>query len=165
MVDVEELREKFVILEALRDARALDPRGEVPRLALRDLARRFPGALREIERVPRDVLKARREALDHVVRGNDEPRWALAQRHFHAELRGALAVKRMLGQGLRSADELSRGIAGQAFAEDAQRWLARAPELLEPPSGRIEPLVVAEVARALGATLPECRALLFPWLE
>lgn len=164
-MDLEELREKFVILEELRDARSLDPRGDVPRGALRALAHRFPGALREIERVPRDVLKARREALDRVARGEDEPRWSIAQRLFHAELRGALAVKRMLGHGLRSQDELTRGLVGHAFAEDARRWLPRATELLEPPSGRIEPLVVAEVARALGATPSECRALLFPWLE
>ncbi len=164
-MDVEELREKFVILEELRDARALDPGGDVPREALRALAHRFPGALREIERVPREVLKARRETLDRVLRGEDEPRWAVAQRRFHAELRGALAVKRMLGRTLRSARELEEGLVGHAFAEDAARWVARANELLEPPSGRIEPLVVAEVARALGATLAECRTLLFPWLE
>lgn len=164
-MDVGELREKFVILEELRDARALDPRGDVPREALRALAHRFPGALREIERVPRDVLKARREALDRVLRGEDEPRWAVAQRLFHAELRGALAVKRLLGRRLRSREDLTRDLVGHAYAEDAARWTARAGELALPPSGRIEPLVVAEVARGLGATLAECRALLFPWLE
>jgi hypothetical protein len=164
-VDVEELREKFVILEQLRDARALDPSGDVPREELRALALRFPGALREIERLPREVLRARREALDGVLRGESEPRWAVAQRIFHAELRGALTVKRLLGRRLRSTDELARDLVGRAFADDAARWVTRIDELLKPPSGRIEPLVVAEVARTLGVTLAECRGLLFPWLE
>ncbi len=97
-MEIWELREKYATLEALRVARrAHTPgsRSEVPREALRALAARFPGALRELERLPLALITARHAELAEVARGlAPEPLWAEAQRRYHRTLRRALAVNR-----------------------------------------------------------------------
>jgi hypothetical protein len=88
------LRAKYVEILDLRDAHA---RGEDPpdlRARLRALAAGFPGALRELDRLPRETIVARLEALDRSAAGAPLAPWMLAMDLVHARLRDALADKR-----------------------------------------------------------------------
>lgn len=91
-MDTAALREKYAALEALRRARLSAPNDEPPIDALRALSRRFPGALRELERMPLPTIVARGEVLDEVLAGTrGEPLWSVAQRSYHDALARALA--------------------------------------------------------------------------
>jgi hypothetical protein len=124
------------------------------RRAFRNLARAFPGALRELESTPAQVLQARHEAVKeslHLQAGAALPLWMEMAIAYHSELREALAIKRWL----------SRHVAREA-ALDAERlgafraWYARQPgrlraaedfslealgRHLRPPDGRLQTAV------------------------
>jgi len=98
-VTVAELHEKYAALEALRVARRAAPTGPPPLDELRALARRFPGALRELERLSLAEISARKEQLAEVLAGVPEPLWAAAQRRYHDELRAALTGRPLAPRG------------------------------------------------------------------
>ena len=130
-----DLRAKYVEMLRLRvedeASGAPDPRG-----AMADLARRFPGALREIDELPLEEIRARADALHAAAAdGAKAEPWMAAMVLFHALTRGALAVKRWLG-GRKEVDEPT----ARAFALEA-------PSL---PYGRGDVLVhrVRAVSRA-----------------
>jgi len=148
-VDVAELRVKYVEIVRLRVARREDPTGVPPVVEIRQLARRFPGSLRDLERLPLATALARRDELDHVLSsGATEPLWSRAQRGYHGRLREALAEKRA---ALRGPTERN-----SAKSENA---LVFRP----PPARKLSTSVVAEVARGMGIDVSTCRGLLFPW--
>ena len=68
------------------------------RAAFRDLAERFPGALRELDATPAAALAAKAAAVEEelvrVGRGEAPGRWVLVVLDFHRTLRGLLAAKR-----------------------------------------------------------------------
>jgi hypothetical protein len=147
-VDVAELRVKYVEIVRLRVARREDPNGAPPIVAIRQLARRFPGALRELERLPLAAALARQDELAHVLAGGTEPLWSIAQRGYHDGLRAALAEKR----------------AAFAASERTSGKSDHTPVMRVPlPGGKLTSWVVAEVARGMGIDVSTCRALLFPW--
>lgn len=153
-MDVTELREKYTSLERLRRARRLEPERAPPLDEIRALAHRFPGALRELERLPLEVVIERGRELDNVLVGAaQEPLWAMAQRCFHAQLRGALEVKRGL---------LQPGVT-PAFPQDAEPFLLCAAEVARPPGRKLTTWIIRRVAEELGVHQEECRRLLFPW--
>lgn len=85
-VVVSRLTDKYAEVLALRDAHA---RGEDPpdlRARLRTLASRYPGALRELDRLPREVIVERLAAL---ATGELAP-WMVAMDRYHRWLRVAL---------------------------------------------------------------------------
>lgn len=98
--DVAALREKYDALLELRrardDAEAAGHRTFTCAAALarkrrmRDVATRFPGALRELETLDRTALRERREAVDAVSNGADVPAWLRAVALLHPALRAAL---------------------------------------------------------------------------
>jgi hypothetical protein len=146
-VDVAELRVKYVEIVRLRVARREDPTGVPPLVEIRALARRFPGALRDLERLPLATALARRDELDHVLSsGATEPPWSRAQRGYHGRLRDALAKKRAV------------------VAPTERKSVESENTLVLPvPRGKLTTLVVAEVARGMGIDVSTCRGLLFPW--
>lgn len=160
------LREKYRQMRALRAAS-----GDPEREALRALAREFPGALAEIDRLPPEVLEARIEALDRLcevpVAANAQPAWVRGWLLAHPALRGALLAKAWLG-GRRTADAATRAafaaeVPTLPYPEDARPWIARLDELACPPDGRLVDLVFRDVARALDLDgVDAVRALLMP---
>ena len=68
------------------------------KLAFRDIASRFPGALRELDGSPATVLVAKVLALDveieRSLRGEAVARWAVVVLDFHETLRELLSEKR-----------------------------------------------------------------------
>lgn len=136
-----DLIEKHATLIALRARRAEAPDAPPPRDALRALAERFPGALRELERLPPETLRRRMEELDRATRtGASPPRWAEAQRAYHLALREALAER-----------------------AKSREPATAAPMPHVPGRGAMVAWAIARTATELGITHAECRALLFPW--
>ncbi len=176
--ELEELREKYLAIRALRRAREQDlvvSRAHAPpRDELRALSRRFPGALAELDRLPPEILDARIASLDRAIDraieiGHDEAEiapWARGWLHVHRALRGALAVKAWL-RGRRHVDDDVRRALVEALPtlpcpDDARAWIDRLDEIADPPRGRLVDVVFADAARALGVDPREVRELLMP---
>jgi hypothetical protein len=161
--DLRDLRDKYERMLALREAHVRakedpafiepDPKPEMARLA-----ERYPGALREIDRIPLEVIAERIRALD-IAPADAEP-WMLAQATFHRFARGALATKRWLAgrktitPALRSAFARFSNADAKLFAGDLERIAA-------PPHGRLMNVVFAKVAAALGISEAEAKRLVF----
>lgn len=139
---------KYRLIRDLREARA---RGEpAPEAAVfKALAREMPGALRELDVLPMEIVIARIEALDRVLamgaEGEPEP-WMRWVSDYHAIFREALRIKAISGK--RGIDDA----AAPALAERASRE-AGAPideafvrAIASPPDGRLQPVVLAYVA-------------------
>lgn len=140
------LVEKYDALLALRAARA-GGGAVAPVEELRALARSFPGALRELERLDDASLSARRGACARARGDAAEPEaraFAEAMGWFHALLREALAAKR---DPARASDE------------PALAALARAPAAER--GARVEGAVLAVVAERTGRPPAELRGMLF----
>lgn len=165
---------KYTRMRALRvrHARALcDPTyvEPDPRAEMASLARAFPGALRELDELPMELLERRVRELEQLVgeeesrAGEDErarsplpaPSWVLAVWAYHRLARGALAAKRWLRGAAVLADapeargrlleDVSRGVVHA----DAAAWCDELPALVRPAGGRLMPLVTARLAREL----------------
>jgi hypothetical protein len=162
---IEELWLKYVEMLRLRLDDASPAPGD-PRVAMADLARRFPGSLREIDELPLGVIRARIEALE-AARADPtkaEP-WMAALAMFHALTRGALSVKRWLG-GRKAIDEdCARAFALEApslpHADDVLRWCNDLARLASPPRGRVTDLVYERIAADLGLDDAAARVLTF----
>ena len=165
-----ELVEKYRLLEAL--ARGEAGRTVERRDAMREIAARFPGALREWDDAPPEAiserLRAAEEALESLSVGGAEGldqffasqqtwiRWSIA---VHERLRAALAVKRWLA-GRAPTDALldnAEGVLGVPRA--------RVRAIASPPSGRVSELVYREVAAEAGVSVEALKASLFPRSE
>jgi hypothetical protein len=148
------LVDKYTRLLRLRSvADVLPPRDE-----LRSLARQFPGALRELDRLPLPLIEARLRELEQVLAEGCEPAlWMRLQVSYHGFMRATLRVKRW-----------SRGWPQEqsaALAALAARYVPAADEpalsffdaealgsIRRPPAGRLNPFVLAAVARLHGTT-------------
>lgn len=163
----EMLRAKYRELRRLRDEdaaeRASDPKPEMAKLAAR-----FPGALRQIDRLPRSVIEARLAELDAcIARGAPAPRWACLEVAYHGRLRATLRVKRAIA-GASSAEALARARAAWAREPDEPTEPMNEERLAmirEPPEGRLSPHVLGAVAADGGVTVDELRAVLFPTIS
>ena len=136
-----------------------DPKAEMARLA-----DDFPGALRELDRVPFDEIDRRLAAL--AAAEEDPTRvegWMLAQHAFHRYARGALAAKRWLAtQAGTPAAELEPAFraALPALREEASLFATSLDEIATPLRGRVMDVVYTRVAGELGITERELRTLL-----
>jgi hypothetical protein len=164
LTDLEALADKYDALVQLRSRR--DSGGpEASRLELRELARRFPGSLRELDTLGPVELRRRAVAARVAAAGGPCEPWMSWIAAFHRLMTAALLVK---------ADPSSR--RGQAPSADVQEELARRAELqvgiplertllrtfARPPAGRLAPLVIDELARRFGVGAEEMRSCLFP---
>jgi hypothetical protein len=150
-------------LRTRRDAGGADP----PREELRQLARQFPGCLRELDTLVAGELGRRARAARAAAAGGDREPWMGWVLAFHRLMTAALLVKgELAARRPRSAagravvaDDLARRAERQAGATLDPRLLA---DFARPPAGRLAPLVIAEVARRFGVTADEMRRCLFP---
>lgn len=169
--DLRALRDKYERMLHLREVHARahaepDFAEPDPRAAMAELARRFPGALREIDELPIDVIRARIEAL--AAAETDRARlapWMTALASFHRLARGALAVKRWLaGRALTPALETDFVVALPSLedADDAKLWIEDVHAIASPPRGRVMDLVYVRLARELGVDVTAARAAVLP---
>jgi hypothetical protein len=145
------LRAKYVEMKRLRDAAAAGAQGD-PRPAMRALAARFPGALREIDELAIETIEARIASLDRAL---EEPAaiapWMIALCRYHALLRIALRIRRDVAErSLGAARDWVRDHAPAAGIDDQLLGA-----LLRPPEGRLSRVVLARVAVELGTTASE----------
>ena len=141
-----ELRAKYEEMLALR--RSDDAAS--PRERLAALASRFPGALREIDRLPLDAIADRIDALARAERDPSHARpWMHATARFHALARGVLFVKRSLDAEPRE------------WPTEAEPFRAELARVAKPPRGRLMELVYEKLATELGTTPGDAKALVF----
>jgi hypothetical protein len=169
--DLRALRDKYERMLRLRllHARAREEAGFVepdPRPAMAELARDFPGALREIDELPIDVIRERIAALAAAEQdGSRAEPWMLAHLSFHRLARGALAAKRWL-EGRPLTPDLAAAFAlalpTLPNAADAASWASELAAIAEPPRGRIMDLVYARLAAELGIDVAAARAAVMP---
>lgn len=109
------LAEKYATLGELRRARA---RGEEPPPArvFKELARRFPGCLRELDTLPMETIDARRDALHIAAEGGPIEPWMTWLSEYHAKVREVLVAK-VRGRAARASGEARVRINEQVFAE------------------------------------------------
>lgn len=135
-----------------------------PRRRLAKLAEEFPGALREIDRLPLEVITARIDALASAEQDpSRSAAWMEAQLLFHRLARGALAAKRWL-RGRKRIDGSTRAAFDAALptlprGADAQAFASELHRIAAPPRGRLMDVVYARVAAILGVSDDEARAL------
>lgn len=169
--DLRALRDKYERMFALRaaherarsDASFVEPD---PREDMARLAEDYPGALREIDVLPLELIAARIQAL--VTAERDPSRvetWMVAQTAFHCHARGALVAKRWLAgrktitPAVRAA--FAEALRGLPRGADAELFANELEAVASPPRGRLMVLVHAKVARALAMTEAEARMLVF----
>jgi hypothetical protein len=143
------LAEKYRRMAALRASLPADrPPDAEGRAALKQLAREFPGALRELDSLPTDEIAARLAALEH---GDDAP-WMRWMARYHALMRAALHIKART----RDAEDLAQLAAEAGVDEPFARAVAA------PAHGRIMAAVFDRLAVEEGLPRQELWDALFP---
>jgi hypothetical protein len=161
------LREKYREIKRLRTVDAEHvARGHAhdPKPEMAALARKFPGALRELDELSMPQIDARLAKLDAALAAQRVPEWAALQVAYHGTYRFALRIKRLgARKGPLDDEALARAIerlleAATQSRDDAQPDEPRLADfdaaglraILRPEGGRLHPWVLGQVARALG---------------
>lgn len=159
--DLFALEAKYTQLEELRRARE---RGEaVPeRAVFKDLATRFPGALRELDTLPMTVIEARKLALRAVLQGHMIEPWMAWMVAYHALTRVALWVKLRTAKQPdvteERANQLRLGIEREfGFGVDEQFVV----DVACPQAGRINVVVMERLEKRFGVSVTELRRGIF----
>lgn len=153
--------ERLLALRALHERAKSDPSfvEPDPRKEMTSLSRTWPGALRELDELPIDVIRTRVAALDRASRDPElVERWMIAQDTFHRLARGVLSAKRWLGKRKRITEAVREDFAAHAPRE-ARMWKDALADVASPPRGRLMDLVFARVAHELHVTVAEARRL------
>jgi hypothetical protein len=140
---------------------------EAPREELRRLARQYPGSLRELDQLPLESIEARISALEAVLASAGEPEvWMCLQVSYHGFMRATLRIKRWSRDWPDEPAAAQRALSARYVAGADEPALAFFDEAViaairKPAQGRLNPFVLAEVARHHGTTAGEvARALL-----
>jgi hypothetical protein len=163
--DLAALAAKYEVLVVLRARRDGGGR-QASRKELRELSRRFPGSLRELDTLGQEELRRRAHAVSLAAVGGPQEPWMAWIAAFHRFMLAALLVKaERRGQGKEAPahqadDEDLAARAGEESGVRLDRTLVRA--FARPPAGRLVPLVIAELARRFGVAAEEMSACLFP---
>jgi hypothetical protein len=165
--ELRDLREKYAAMLGMRRRHEAgeEDAGQVKR-EMAELAARYPGALREIDDLPIEVVEQRIAELAAAVQGTGqvEP-WMRAMARFHALARGALCAKRWLGGRKRIDAAVERAfevaVGSLAFPAEARAWAGELDALASPPRGRVTDAVFARVGRELDLTARAARRLVF----
>lgn len=172
------LREKYREIKRLRTVDAehvASGQAHDPKPQMAALARRFPGALRELDELPLERIDERLAELDAALVAGRVPEWAALQIAYHGTYRFALRIKRRAARkGALDDEALERAIArllasphGELASDEPDE--PRASELdgellraiLRPAGGRLQPWVLAQVARTLQVSPERVAAALF----
>ncbi len=161
-VAIARLAHKYARLLALRRARAAgEPIPE--RAVFRELAREFPGALYELDTLPLDALEARVAETERAAQGDEPASWMRWMSGYHALFRAALFVKARTRSkaelGAARAEELA-SLASQHAGRDVDAAFARAAA--SPPGGRLQAVVLAELAAEANAPASVVKKAIFP---
>jgi hypothetical protein len=161
------LREKYREIKRLRDEHASGLARD-PKARMKALALRFPGALRELDELPMEMVELRLATLDSLVAGAEAtPDWVRLQIDYHGLMRAALRIKRMarLERGDRAGAILSQLASGCVDAGDPPHPVrfdrAEIEAVLKPEGGRLNPWVYARVAALHGVDAESVRRALF----
>ena len=157
--DPRALRAKYEVMLALRERHdagdEADPEGELVALATR-----FPGALRELDALPLDAIRARIDELAAAERDSSRVApWMAAQSVFHELARSALEAKRWLGGRHAVTPDMKEDLRRTGAA--AAAWAEDLGAIARPPRGRILDLVYARTAATLGMTERDVRAFVY----
>lgn len=158
--DVADLARKYRCIAELRRARAESPAFDPP---LGSLAKEFPGALRELDALPLEVIEARRAALEAAQHSGAIEPWMEWMAAYHALLRAALFVKRLLAGRREVSQELAEAIRIRVHASTgvscSERFVAA---VARPPGGRLTQLIILCLAESFAVDPFSLRELLLP---
>ncbi|HKQ71537.1 MAG TPA: hypothetical protein VJT73_19465 [Polyangiaceae bacterium] len=165
------LAKKYSILARLRREHAAE--GAIaPRRALKDLAREFPGALRELDTTTLEEIDRREKTLTGAAAGGPCEAWMAWMVRYHATMRAALFLKARLGRtavmSVEADQELARR-AGEASGVLVDLAFLRA--VREPPGGRLNVVVFDRLGAEFGVEPDAVWRALFPsrrparWLD
>lgn len=142
------LLDKYRRMRAMREAHLRGEDHAAP-ARMRALAAEYPGALREIDRLPMRVIDERLRALEAARGGGPIPDWAPPLAAFHGWMRAMLRLKRAMRRS-RDLDAARRWLrdhhAPAGFEPSLAQLEAALPTLLDPPDGRMARAVLAHVA-------------------
>jgi hypothetical protein len=137
------LRRKYLEIKRLRE----DTSASDPTLAMRALAEIFPGALRELDALPLEIIDARIESLDHAIEHDSPEPWMIALDRYHAWLRLALRMRREIGERTITSARVWLVQYEDELATRVDDVLLEA--MLFPPAGRLNRVVLSHVASEL----------------
>jgi hypothetical protein len=171
--ELAELAKKYDTLADLRQRRD-DGGGVAPRGELLALARAFPGALRELDTLPRAVIEERRGALRAALSGAPSAPWMTWMIAYHLTMRAALFVKRELARARMASDRrdssalVADDVLVQRLADEAARHFdlpidedfVRA--VARPPARRVNAAVFDRLGRELDVASDQMWQALFP---
>jgi hypothetical protein len=169
---LQELAAKYQALAALRarrDAGTADPEAgtAAARAALRALAERHPGCLRELDTLGAAELERRARVVAAAAGAGPRENWMAWIWAYHRLMRATLGVRRALGRtrlSSRGADPAVRA----RLLEEASRtagWPlddAFVAEVAAPPQRRLGVVVLARLAAMFGVPAREIAQTLFP---
>ena len=164
--DLAALRGKYERMLGLRERHDTGTEGRGVTGEMRRLADEFPGALREIDELPLDEIRARIAAIAaaEADRARVAP-WMTATHLFHTLTRGALCAKKWLAGrkqvGAAEREAFARESAALCWAEDARAWGDELGKIAAPPRGRVTELVFERIASDMDASESEARQLVF----
>jgi hypothetical protein len=154
--------------DALADLRERRERGEgvAPRGELSALAREFPGALRELDALPRAEIERRRAELRATLLGSATAPWMRWLIAYHATMRAALFIKGRLARS-RVRGELPAELAGEIARETSRHTAVPIDDtfvraVANPPARRVNAAVFERLGRELGVAADEMWQTLFP---
>ena len=155
-----ELHRKYAAMLALRRAYP-ESQAAPPGAELRRLAGEYPGSLRELDLLPREMIEARLEALD--AKGA-LPDWALPMLRYHAWMRVALLVKKEIGRA-NSAEMAQKWVKNEYVARDGEpniaEVVAELTHILAPAGGRLNQWLFHRLAQEFGVEANTLEELLF----
>jgi hypothetical protein len=160
------LARKYDTLADLRNRREAGG-GVAPRGELLALAREFPGALRELDTLPRAEIERRREEIRAALLGNAVAPWMTWLIAYHATMRAALFIKGRLARSRTRGAEIPAELARE-IARDAEGH-AQVPidelfvqTVAEPPARRVNAAVFDRLGREFSVPADEMWQTLFP---
>ncbi len=134
---------KYIEIKRLRE----DTSASDPTFAMRALAERFPGALRELDALPLEIIDARIASLVQAIELDSPEPWMIALDRYHAWLRLALRMRREMGERTMTSARVWLARCEDELAPRVHDVLLEA--MLFPPAGRLNRVVLSHVASEL----------------
>jgi hypothetical protein len=166
------LLRKYDALDDLRERREKGA-GVAPRAELLALAREFPGALRELDTLPRAEIERRRAQIRTTLLGDSPAPWMTWMIAYHVTMRAALFLKARLARSratpaeppsgsILPAEEIRKLAADAALRSGLPIDEAFVHAVARPPARRVNAAVFERLGRELGVPADEMWQALFP---